>query len=70
MGGSEFAKGNTTRSAEFNFWADPESTQVVFEAFFGMDKIKLITWECTLANSFSWEFYDKLVGRKDSEISN
>ena len=70
MGGSEFAKGNTSRSAEFNFWADPESAQIVFEAFFGMDKIKLITWECTLGNSFSWEFYDKLVGRKERGPTN
>jgi purine nucleosidase len=33
MGGSEMAKGNTTRTAEFNFWADPESAQIVMEAF-------------------------------------
>lgn len=48
MGGSEFAKGNTSRSAEFNFWADPEAAQIVLESFNGMDKLKLMTWECTL----------------------
>jgi purine nucleosidase len=58
MGGSEGAKGNTTRTAEFNFWADPESAQIIMQAFFGKDKIKLITWECTLLNAFDWEFYE------------
>jgi purine nucleosidase len=69
MGGSEFAKGNITRSAEFNFWADPEAAQIVLESFFGMDKIKLITWECTLNNAFDWEFYEKLISRNAGEPS-
>lgn len=40
MGGSIYAQGNETTSAEFNFMADPEAARLVFEA--GFSNLKLI----------------------------
>ena len=39
------------------------------QSFFGKEKIKLITWECTLFNEFEWEFYEKLISRNSGEPS-
>ncbi len=43
MGGSLYAKGNTTKHAEFNFWFDPEAAKITLESnikekvIFGLD---------------------------------
>jgi hypothetical protein len=29
----------------------------------------MVTWELTIEHDFSWEFYDKLVGRTGSEVT-
>lgn len=43
MGGSNNGRGNTTASAEYNFYVDPEAAQIVMEAGFG--DLHIITWD-------------------------
>lgn len=50
MGGNIQGIGNTTRSAEFNFYSDPESAHIVLnERSF---KINVLPWETCLVKSF------------------
>lgn len=62
MGGNHKAVGNTTRTAEFNFFVDPEAAQVVLEKV--SCPLYIMTWEATLEASqhtpLSW-VYETLV---------
>ncbi|KAJ3066677.1 hypothetical protein HDU98_010048 [Podochytrium sp. JEL0797] len=65
MGGSIYAKGNSSRTAEFNFHIDPESAHVVFHAASLLPDIKLtlVPWETTVSHALPWTFIDFLLSR-------
>jgi purine nucleosidase len=60
MGGAINARGNTSHvSAEFNVFADPEASHVVYEAWPGFT---LVSWETTMAHGFSLGLVEKWMG--------
>jgi purine nucleosidase len=50
MGGAIHGRGNLTISAEFNIGADPAAADLVFAGF---PRLTLLSWETTLAHSFT-----------------
>lgn len=50
MGGNHLGVGNMTRSAEFNFHADPESAHIVLEGSKCM--VTILPWEACLEKNF------------------
>ncbi len=58
MGGASENHGNTTPATEFNFYADPESAQVVLAA--GFPNVWLLPWETSVNFPLSWAEMDAL----------
>lgn len=54
MGGAYQARGNTTMTAEFNIYADPEAAAVVFAE--PWTRVRLATWELTQASGLREPF--------------
>ncbi|KAH0794302.1 inosine-uridine preferring nucleoside hydrolase-like [Histomonas meleagridis] len=52
MGGAEDMKGNTSKTAEFNFFCDPESAHIVMNAL-PPEKVTLVTWTLTCTHAFN-----------------
>lgn len=59
MGGNHAGKGNISISAEFNFYADPESANVVLNELGRV--ITLVTWEICIACALSEDFYQRFT---------
>ncbi|XP_053698013.1 pyrimidine-specific ribonucleoside hydrolase RihA-like [Sabethes cyaneus] len=62
MGGNRYGMGNVTKSAEFNFWADPEAAHIVFNNL--PCPITLLPWETCLSEqkTIPMEWRMKIVG--------
>ncbi|ORZ31406.1 Inosine/uridine-preferring nucleoside hydrolase domain-containing protein [Catenaria anguillulae PL171] len=64
MGGSLLAKGNATRTAEFNFACDPEAAHIVFTSStkhsIQAPKIVLAPLELTFDHAFDWDLIERL----------
>lgn len=61
MGGTSRGRGNTTATAEFNTYCDPEAQHVVFEAF-EASKLVMVCWEDVVDASFTWDDLDRMCG--------
>jgi inosine-uridine nucleoside N-ribohydrolase len=66
MGGSVLAMGNMSRTAEFNFFLDPEAARIVFSATSKPSasamapKVLLGSMEACEDHAFDWPFYDSI----------
>ncbi|XP_036369321.1 inosine-uridine preferring nucleoside hydrolase isoform X1 [Octopus sinensis] len=65
MGGNYQAKGNITRTAEFNAYLDPEASKIVLTEF--QCEISLFPWELCVDSGMPWDFYDKLRNKSGKE---
>jgi purine nucleosidase len=62
MGGCGNARGNLTRTTEFNISADPEAAECVFKALeYSTVDTSIVSWELCCDNPFSWDLFDKLL---------
>ena len=63
MGGNMEGVGNITTSAEFNFFADPESAHVLLKHLEGQDRVKatIVTYELCKKNFYPWVIIKNLL---------
>ena len=66
MGGAITAMGNVTHAAEFNMWADPEASALIFRNF---SNIELVSWEVSsqVDEIFNSEFITKYSENYDNQ---
>ena len=77
MGGCGNARGNISRTAEFNFAADPEAASYVFNILEQSNdnsmkhnvNTTLVSWELTLAHYLPWNLFDKYISENTSKNS-
>ena len=72
MGGNMEGLGNITATAEFNFFADPESAHVVIDKLGkigGPVKTTIVTYELCKRNFYSWVIHS-LKGSKKTFFKN
>eukprot|EP00164_Ancoracysta_twista_P008879 GFYU01012965.1.p1 GENE.GFYU01012965.1~~GFYU01012965.1.p1 ORF type:complete len:319 (-),score=72.58 GFYU01012965.1:17-973(-) len=67
MGGTVGGKGNASRAAEFNFLCDPESAHIVLDEI--TTAAVMVSWELTVENGLSWEWYDQNVKNGTSPLA-
>ncbi|ORX82216.1 nucleoside hydrolase [Anaeromyces robustus] len=80
MGGCLYAKGNSTRVAEYAFNFDPEAAHIVLTAAkqYSVDhphntqpKLTLVPWEVSVEQGLDWKFYDYLINTPPvNELTN
>ncbi|KAJ8672675.1 hypothetical protein QAD02_003935 [Eretmocerus hayati] len=66
MGGNINGVGNTTSHAEFNFYTDPESAQIVIHN--AAKKVWLLPWETCLKSKITHEWRNTVFGQIDKPI--
>jgi len=69
MGGCGNAKGNITRTAEFNIFNDCEAADIVFKNW-NSPTLTIVPWELCSENSIEWVKFDELFTLKSPVRSN
>lgn len=67
MGGNSTARGNTTSTAEFNFYIDPESVHILLQN--NTKPLWLLPWETCLLSTITHEWRDNVLGKKNTKIT-
>jgi len=65
MGGAITAMGNVTHAAEFNMWADPEASALIFQNF---KNIELVSWE--VSSQTGEVFNPEFLGKYSESFTN
>ncbi|KNE65014.1 hypothetical protein AMAG_10680 [Allomyces macrogynus ATCC 38327] len=73
MGGTILGKGNANRTAEFNFYCDPEAAHVVFtsstkHSTADHQKLVLSPWELTMETAFEWTQLDAIIAHAQTNV--
>eukprot|EP01105_Mastigella_eilhardi_P005217 TRINITY_DN16979_c0_g1_i1.p1 TRINITY_DN16979_c0_g1~~TRINITY_DN16979_c0_g1_i1.p1 ORF type:complete len:377 (-),score=90.72 TRINITY_DN16979_c0_g1_i1:63-1193(-) len=67
MGGAHMGMGNASLSGEFNFHGDAEAAAIVLAKYKTCGKyVTMVSWEQTVALSFSWVDFDQWLRGADS----
>ncbi|CAL1278355.1 unnamed protein product [Larinioides sclopetarius] len=59
LGGNYKGVGNTTESAEFNFYCDPEAAHIVLSE--AQCPVQMVPWETTMEYGIEWKEFDALM---------